>query len=766
MFARSETQRMMAEMASRLLARENETEARRHRLSSNPPSRMYLWPYLAEQGLIGGLVPESRGGFGGGARDIAVVMALVGEWLVVEPVLHTAIAARALDLAALRGGDGRAELVAALMAGDASIAFAHQEAADPFAPRSSIAVAEGSGFLLSGRKLVVRHADLADQLLVTAEYEGSPALFIVGRLEPGVSVASTRLLDGSSAGDIVFDKVPAQLVLADAAAEVEALVALYLLGLAAETAGIVRAVNARTFAYLGTRRQFGVPLASFQALQHRAADMHIASEQVRILTDRIIEETDSSIFEVAIKTAALKSMADDAGRLVAHEAVQMHGGMGVSDELDISHYFRRLAAIRAELGDATGLRAFVASRGGSVATVSDPDADLSKFRAEVRAFTRANLPDAIAEKGRMGLEITKQDYVSWQKTLRDKGWFAANWPSRFGGADWDVRRQLVMLQEASLNNAPMIIPYGVSMVGPVISTFGNAQQQEQHLPGILSNDVWWCQGYSEPNSGSDLASLKTTAVRDGDHYVVNGSKMWTTEAHWADWMHCLVRTNRDGKPQAGISFLLIDMKTPGIDVRPIVTIDGQHHTNQVFLDDVRVPVSNLVGEEGQGWTIAKFLLSNERVAIADTGPKLRLLSQIRALFVAQRDSGALSGARLAVIGDRLVEVETALAALLAMEEFYIGRWASGEAKTGPEASILKIRGTDVLQALSEVALALEGPLAAIHDPHDLHLDPANPLSPAQCASTMAHAYLYGRCWSIFGGTSEIQRNLVAGTILR
>jgi alkylation response protein AidB-like acyl-CoA dehydrogenase len=768
MFARSDTQQMMADMASRLLGRENEMEARRHRLSGERPARMHLWPHLAEQGLIGGLVAESLGGFGGSARDIAVLMALAGEWLVVEPVLHAAIAAKAFDLAAARGRAVGEEEVAALIAGQTSIAFAHQEGAEPFARRTTIAVTDGDSFRLSGCKLVVRHGDIAAKLLVTAEFEGKPALLLIARDGPGVSVRPTRLLDGSSAGDIVLENAPAQLVLDEAGVEVEALVALYLLGLAAETAGITAAVNYRTFAYLATRQQFGVPLASFQALQHRAADMHIAAEEIRLLTDRIVDEADGEhgIAGIVVRTAALKSMADDGARLVAHEAVQLHGGMGVSDELDVSHYFRRLAAIRAELGDAAGLRAFVAARDGAVATVSDDEADLAAFRAEVRTFVTGNLPADIADKGRKSLEITKRDYVAWQKLLRKKGWFAANWPSAFGGAEWDVRKQLVMLQEASLNNAPMIIPYGVSMVGPVIYSFGNTEQQERHLPGILSNDIWWCQGYSEPNSGSDLASLKTSAVREGDHYIVNGSKMWTTEAHWADWMHCLVRTNREGKPQAGISFLLIDMKTPGIEVRPIVTIDGQHHTNQVFLDNVRVPVANLVGEEGQGWTIAKFLLSNERVAIADTGPKLRLLSQIRAMFAAQRDSGALSGARLAVVADRLVAAETALAALLAMEEFYVGRWASGDAKHGPEASILKVRGTEVLQQLSEVALAVEGPLAAIHDPHDLHLDAATDLSPAQRASTMAHAYLYGRCWSIFGGTNEIQRNLIAGAILR
>ncbi|WP_340317950.1 acyl-CoA dehydrogenase family protein [Rhizorhabdus argentea] len=766
MLVKSDTQQMMAEMAGRLLAKENEMEARRHRLSGDQPARMHLWPHLTEQGLIGALAPEELGGFGGSTRDVGVLMALAGEWLVVEPLLHTALVAKAFALANARGCPVEEKLTASLVSGEMSFAFAHQEGADPFAARQTHAVRQGDAYRLSGTKAVIRHADLVDHLLVTAQLDGKPALFLVEARSTGVTLNPLRLIDASSAADVVLNDAPAQLVLDDAAAELNVLLALYLAGLSAEIAGVAAAVNSRTFAYLVTRKQFGVALSTFQALQHRAADMHIAAEEVRIFAGHVVDEIDATASAALSKAAALKAMADDAGRRIAHESVQLHGGMGVSDELDISHYFRRLAAIRGELAGSSVLRSFVDDVGSPIATVADDDEALARFRRDVRDFVQASLPDDIAGKGRESLEIVKDDYVRWQKILREKGWFAANWPSEFGGNDWDIRRQLTMLQESALNNAPMIIPYGVSMVGPVIYSFGNKAQQERHLPGILSNDVWWCQGYSEPNSGSDLASLKTTAVRDGDHYVVNGTKMWTTEAHWADWMHCLVRTNKDVKAQAGISFLLIDMTSPGIEIRPIVTIDGQHHTNQVFLDNVRVPAENLVGEEGQGWTIAKFLLSNERVAIADTGPKMRLLVHIRGMFEAACANGELTGARRTLIADMLVSVETELAALLAMEEHYVGYWAAGEAKTGPEASILKIRGTEILQRLSEVALAIEGPLGAVHDPRDLHLPGASKPTPAQSASAMAHQYLYGRCWSIFGGTNEIQRNIIAGTILR
>jgi alkylation response protein AidB-like acyl-CoA dehydrogenase len=557
---------------------------------------------------------------------------------------------------------------------------------------------------------------------------GKPALALVAVDQPGVSREATRLIDASSAATIHFDAASATLIAGDAAPLLARLVALQLVGLAAEVAGILRAACDETFAYLVTRKQFGTPLASFQALQHRAADMQIAAEEARVLAARAADLLDAGSPSATLMAAAAKSRIDEVARRAINDAVQLHGGMGVSDELAISHYFHRIAAIRAEGGGAEDLRGHVAASGKALPLTDGESAEIVAFRREVAEFTRNALPEATAAKGALGLKIDKYDYVGWQQVLRKRGWFAAAWPNGHGGPGWDIERQLVMLQEASLNNAPLIIPYGVSMVGPVLLEFGTPEQQDRHLPGILSSAVWWCQGYSEPNSGSDLASLRTMAVRDGDHYVVNGTKMWTTEAHWADWMHCLVRTNKEVKAQAGISFLLIDMTTPGIEIRPIVTIDGQHHTNLVFLDNVRVPAENLVGGEGQGWTIAKFLLANERVAIADTGPKMRLLAQIRSLFSSQVAAGAMSATRQTLLADRLVAVESELAMLVALEQDYVRRWAGGAAKTGPEASILKVRGTEILQSLAELALEVEGPLGGVHDPARGSLDDGAPVS--------------------------------------
>ena len=463
--------------------------------------------------------------------------------------------------------------------------------------------------------------------------------------------------------------------------------------------------------------------------------------------------------------AALKTVADTTGRLVGHEAIQLHGGMGVSDECIISHYGRRLATIRTELGSADLHK----QRFGTDVAISDllalqDGVDARQWRQFVRTFTRTNLPESIAIKGKVGLKIEKQDYIEWQKVLWKHGLFGCAWPKEYGGAGWDLIKQLLFVQESSICHAPMISPYGVNMLGPVIYTFGTEAQKRQHLPGILASDVWWCQGYSEPGAGSDLASLKTFAEHDGDHYIVNGAKLWTTEAHWADWVHCLVRTDRSAKPQAGITFLLIDMKSPGISVKPIVTIDGLHHTNALFFDNVRVPMGNRVGEEGFGWTIAKFLLSKERVSIADTGPKLRLLNRLRERWHAAALQTFLPESTRSVLAVKLSDLTIQLLSLCTMERQFVEAW-SGGARFGAEASMLKVRGTEILQGLCELALEIEGPMAAAHDPHDAHRSPQEPLSPAQHASLLGYEYLYSRCWSIFGGTNEIQRNIIAKQVL-
>jgi hypothetical protein len=390
--------------------------------------------------------------------------------------------------------------------------------------------------------------------------------------------------------------------------------------------------------------------------------------------------------------------------------------------------------------------------------------DEAAFRQEVKRFVEENLAEETRHKVENGLYLTKSDYVEWQKALYRKGWFAGAWPKEFGGSDWSVQQEHAFLQECALNAAPMIIPYGVNMVGPVLYTFGTAEQKRKYLPNIISSDTWWCQGYSEPNAGSDLASLSTSAVRDGDYFVVNGTKMWTTEAHWADMMHCLVRTEKTARKQQGITFLLIDMKTPGITVEPIVTLDGVHHTNQVFFDNVRVPVENIVGAEGDGWKLAKFLLARERSFIADTGNKMRMMQQIKATM--RQYVPTLSAYQRVMQAAQLAELEASLTALIELEREYIDEWMAGR-DDGIGASVLKVRGSELLQRMTTFWRDALGPYgAAYRSSNRVGGDGLRATEPWIQAAAVNYAYLYARCWSVFGGANEIQRNIIAASLLR
>jgi len=384
------------------------------------------------------------------------------------------------------------------------------------------------------------------------------------------------------------------------------------------------------------------------------------------------------------------------------------------------------------------------------------------FREEVRAFLEARLPRATRDKVLAGRELGREDYLEWQRRLHERGWGGVNWPVEFGGTGWNAVRQFIFEEESALAGAPRLIPFGLKMVAPVLMAFGSAEQQRRFLPKILSAEAWWCQGYSEPGAGSDLASLRTRAVRAGDHFLVNGQKTWNTLGQFADWMFCLVRTDPAAKQQSGISFLLIDMKSPGVRVRPITLLDGTQEVNDVFFEDVRVPLANLVGEENRGWTYAKFLLGHERSNIAGIGPAKRELKRLKRVAQEERRNGRplaedpLFAARLARVEIDLVALEITNLRVLSAE---------GAARApGPEASILKIKGTEIHQTLSELFVRAAGeyalPLRREAMEAGWQPDHGQAAGPAYASTVMA-AYLNQRKLSIFGGTNEIQKNIVA-----
>src|SRR5271167_4777386 len=336
-------------------------------------------------------------------------------------------------------------------------------------------------------------------------------------------------------------------------------------------------------------------------------------------------------------------------------------------------------------------------------------ADELAFRDELRAFIRDHLPDDICERMRLGYAPRKEDTVRWQRILNERRWAAFNWPKEYGGPGWTPVQRMIFLEENQLAPAPEVSSFNITMIGPVLIQFGTEEQKHRFLPRAANIDDWWCQGYSEPGAGSDLAALKTVARRDGDAYVVNGQKTWTTLAQYADWMFCLVRTRSEGKPQEGISFVLIDMRTPGVRVRPIRTLDLGADVNEVFLDEVRIPVANLVGDENRGWSIAKFLLGHERTTIAGIGMCKRLLASLKDYARRQTRHGRplLEDIRFR---DRIVKLEIELLS----HEWSLMRLIATEqsgGSIGVEASILKIRGSEIQQDLAELLMESAGPYA-------------------------------------------------------
>lgn len=384
------------------------------------------------------------------------------------------------------------------------------------------------------------------------------------------------------------------------------------------------------------------------------------------------------------------------------------------------------------------------------------------FRAEIREFCAREMPPDIAAKARRHEWFSKDERTRWQQILHRHGYFIGHWPRRCGGADWGPLQRFIFIEELEYCGAPWITHLGVSLAAPIIYTFGTEAQQRRFLPGIASSETWWCQGFSEPDAGSDLASLRTRATRHGERYVVSGQKTWTTMAQWADMMLCLVRSHDAPQPQQGISLLLLDMHSPGVTVRPIATIDGVHHINEVFLDDVEVPAENLIGNEGDGWNSAKFIVRNERLLVTELGKARRLLRELREL-AEQTRWGGQPVAETPAFRRRHALLETRLATLAALA--YEAAAASSEVASGTEASILKIRGSEMQQALLDgmVDVLGRGGLA---------------FAPAAGAGTdrgagrrcgaeagLISEHFYSRAISIYGGSNEIQRQIIAKSVL-
>ncbi|MAS10581.1 acyl-CoA dehydrogenase family protein [Salinisphaera sp.] len=382
------------------------------------------------------------------------------------------------------------------------------------------------------------------------------------------------------------------------------------------------------------------------------------------------------------------------------------------------------------------------------------------FRDEVRAFVAEKLPKSISDKVKSSEHVSPEDMITWQRALYEKGWLAINWPEEHGGPGWSPIQKHIFEEETAEAGAPRILPFGLNMVAPVIIKFGTQEQKDYYLPRILKSEDWWAQGYSEPGAGSDLASLKCRAERDGDHYIVNGQKTWTTLGQHANMIFVLVRTDTTVKKQEGISFLLVDMEnTPGVTVRPLITLDGAHEVNEVFFDNVKVPIENLVGEENKGWTCAKYLLTFERTGIAGVGISKAALEHLKQIARTEKAEGKplIEHPRVA---ERLVELELELMAV-EMTNLRVVSAAEAGGVPGAESSFLKIMGTEVRQKISDLYRELAGPYALPFPDEDVVEDAIGPEFSGSAATT----YFNLRKLSIFGGSNEIQKNIISKAIL-
>jgi len=381
------------------------------------------------------------------------------------------------------------------------------------------------------------------------------------------------------------------------------------------------------------------------------------------------------------------------------------------------------------------------------------------FQQEIRSFMETKLPKRISDMVRHNKRMTKEDYEEWQSILYQAGYYQAHWPKEYGGKGWNAIERSIFDEELSAAHGPRTIPFGLSMLAPVLMAFGSQEQKDYYLPRIADGTDWWCQGYSEPGAGSDLASLKMAAVREGDHYILNGQKTWTTLGQHADKIFCLVRTSTEGKRQEGISFILVDMNTPGVEVRPIILLEGSHEVNEVWFTDVKVPVKNLVGEENKGWTYAKYLLVHERSGIAGVGMALAGLDHLRIIATDQKKDGKPL-IEDPIFAARLAELEIDVAAMRT-SNLRVTQAANDGAPPGAETSMLKIKGTELRQGINDLTRRALGPYAMpfVSEALDAGFN-EEPIGPDYAAGIAAD-YFNNRKTTIFGGSNEIQRNIIS-----
>lgn len=745
-------------------------DQRQRKRAETPPDRDY-WREIAEVGWLGMSVPETLGGLGLGWRAMAAVLEEAGRAQLPEPLVGAGVLPAAL-LARIEPVDAarRDALLQAVCGGETLLGLAWQETegqleAGEAATAFGVSVIEREGaYVLNGEKRHVMPGAGVDGWLVTADGERGTALFFVAAGTPGVTAQVHARSDGGAACHLAIESavVPADALLArDGVLDaVDEALDLGRLMQSAELAGVARQALADSVAYLNTRQQFGRPLASFQALQHRLVD---AAMQVELAANSLLDALDTldarpgdATLRKTVASRA-KARAARAGLEATRLAIQLHGAIGYTEECDVSLYFRSALHLAAWLGNATAHR----QRYGALAALPAPGADdddavpitdfpreadwngmpEADFRRLVRGFFRAHYPEHLRH---VPWRLHWDEIKDWYFTLARQGWIAPSWPREHGGMALSPARQIAFIEEAERHGVARAPDQGLVMLGPILIRHGTEEQRARFLPGILSGEAVWAQGYSEPNAGSDLASLRCEALVDGDDLIVSGQKTWSTLAQDATHMFMLVRTDKTVKKQAGISFLLVDLASPGVSRRPIRTLSGHEEFCEVFFDQVRVPRANLVGELNAGWGIAKALLGFERLFSGSPKHANHALQQI---FSIARQRGLLADPAFA---DRLAELRLDAADLTAMYSVFAELAKAGR-PLPPELSLLKVWATETHERLGALLIQI----AEEYGGAAMRLGYGN---------GQVHAlapYVNALAATIFSGTNEIQRNIYA-----
>jgi len=703
-------------------------------------------------GWLGLIAPEEVGGAGLGTKELCLVAEQAGQALTTLPLVQAAGGVLALSQA---GGEF-VELLGDAIAGEVLVVPALQgnsRGEDGYTVEASW---EG-GLSLSGHLLAVPAAADADAFIVDAGEGKARAIALVRRDASGVTTVGQKAIDGSPIGTLTLKDTTIDdaniMARGDRATQLRRrLDTAIQLGHAAELIGIMDAAQAMTLDYLKTRKQFGRNLSTFQALQHQAVDNFMMVEATRALVYEAAGFCDRDDAYADWLASAAKAKAGPAAITVCNSCIQLHGAIGFTDEHDIGLYLKRgMAAAAANGPPAAHLKRYadyaLSPRNETEFHSFHVDTeDEATFREAVRDWLEGALPERLRN---LPTRPNAEDSMWWHKQLYEQGWIAPAWPKEWEGMDASFSQQIILADEMARIGAPEISAQAIGHLGPILLRFGTEEQKKQHLPNMISGEMLWCQGYSEPNAGSDLASLRTAGIIDGDHVVINGQKIWTTWGHEADWMFALVRTGLDApRKQEGISFILIDMKTPGITARGIQTLPDEDEYAEVFFDDVRVPLSNIVGEINKGWGVATALLANERGGSANPKNNIQALSRIKKKA---RANGAIKNAGFC---ERLMQAELEVLAISAGFAQVVVTYQAGS-ELGTDASYLKLLGTESEQRLADLmieAYGSDGALLLPHKPEDGSFDAAS-------------NFLRARRATIAGGTSEIQRNIIARRVL-